>query len=80
MQRKRMLWADIGMILAVVLFIALIAMYHGEDSFAPLLIAYVVALAVWAVICEVAASEVEVAQKPATSKQRHNVNGSPVTH
>ena len=80
MERKGMLWADIGMILTLIGFVVLIAMFHGEDSFAPFMVIYLIAVVIWAAICENAAIRVETKRETDAEQPRSAADGSPIPH
>ena len=77
---KRMIWADIGMGLAVVGFIGIVVFFQDETFFAPLMIAYIVGVALFAFICEWVATTPE----PASSAEPHDsgqaIAGVPLPH
>ena len=78
--RRTMLWADIGMGLAIVGFVLIVGFFQDESFFAPLMMAYMTAVVVFAVICEWAATKEESTPDAAASDTGQTVRGVPLPH
>lgn len=75
---RRIIWADIGMVVAVVTFIAIVALFQDETFFAPLMIAYMAAVVVFAFICEWTATTSKRDQTTAHYESEHRLGGVPL--
>jgi Na+/melibiose symporter-like transporter len=80
MQRPRMLWADIGMAVAVGVFIAIVMLFHGGDTFTTVISVYVVALIAWVFFCEWAVTRAYVRQSESIAQASSRVHNSPIPH
>jgi hypothetical protein len=75
-----MLWADIGMAVAVGAFVAIIMLFHGESTFTAVISTYVVALAAWTFFCEWAVTRAEAKQAASLAQASSRVHNSPIPH
>jgi hypothetical protein len=80
-----MLWADIGMGLAIVGFVVIVGFFQDETFFAPLMMAYMAAVVVFAVACEWFATKAESARAESApdttaSDTGHAIQGVPLPH
>lgn len=80
MQRPRMIWADIGMAVAVGVFLAIIMLFHGEDTFTAAISTYVVALIAWVFFCEWAVTRADAKQVADTAQANSRAHNSPLPH
>ena len=80
MQRPRMLWADIGMAVAVGVFVAIIMLFHGEDTFTTAISMYVVALIAWVFLCEWAVVRADAKQAESVAQATNRAYNSPIPH
>lgn len=80
MQRPKMLWADIGMVIAVGVFIAVVMLFHGEDVFITAMAVYFIALLVWTFFCEWAASRVDATTAVSIKHRSSSAHSSPIPH
>ncbi len=62
MTRRGLLWVDIGMAVAVGVFIAIVAFARDSERFVALMVVYATVLLAWALIAEWAASRAEAAE------------------
>jgi Na+/melibiose symporter-like transporter len=75
-----MLWADIGMGLAIVGFVVIVGFFKDETLFAHLMMAYMAAVVVFAVACEWFATKAESAPDTTASDTAHTIPGVPLPH
>jgi hypothetical protein len=75
-----MLWADIGMAIAVGAFVAIIMLFHGESTFTAVIAMYVVALTAWTFFCEWAVSRADAKQAASIAQASGRVHNSPIPH
>ena len=80
MQRPRMVWMDIGMAIAVGVFVAIIMLFHGEDTFTAAISMYVVALIAWVFFCEWAVTRADVKQAESIAQASKTAHSSPIPH
>jgi Na+/melibiose symporter-like transporter len=80
MQRPRMLWADIGMAVAVGVFVAIVMLFHGESAFTVVISTYVVALIAWTLFCEWAVTRADAKQAASTPQASSRAHNSPIPH
>ena len=78
--RRTMLWADIGMGLAIVGFVLIVGFFQDESFFAPMMMAYMTAVVVFAFICEWVATKEESTPDVAASDAGQTVRGVPLPH
>ena len=78
--RRTMLWADIGMGLAIVGFVMIVGFFQDESFFAPVMMAYMAAVVVFAIICEWAATKAESVPDTVTSDVGQTIPGVPLPH
>ncbi len=62
MATKRLIWVDVGMAVAAGSAIALFVFGRNSDNFVPMMIAFMVAVVVWAFVAELAAIRAEAAE------------------
>lgn len=55
-------------------------MFRDEDSFAPLMVIYLIAMVIWPAICENAAIRVETKQETAAEQPRWAADESTIPH
>lgn len=79
MPGRRLVWVDVGMAVAVGCFIALVAFGRNSDSYVPLMIAFAVALVVWAFVAEFAAVKAEAVERE-TPKTAPRTSTEPLPH
>jgi Na+/melibiose symporter-like transporter len=75
-----MLWADIGMGLAIVGFVVIVGFFQDETFFAPLMMAYMAAVVVFAVACEWFATKEDSAPDTTASDTGRTIQGVPLPH
>jgi hypothetical protein len=63
MAAKKLLWVDIGMVVAAGGFVGLVLFLRNTVFFTLLIVAYMGTLIVWAAVAEVAANKSEVAEQ-----------------
>ena len=80
MQRSRMLWADIGMAVAVGVFLAIIMLFHGEGTFTAAISMYVFALIAWTILCEWAVTRADAKQVSSIKQSSSRAHNSPIPH
>ena len=68
MATKHLLWVDVGMAIMVGSFIALIAFGYNSESLIPMMMAFAVAIVVWAFVAELALSRAEEVERSRGSK------------
>lgn len=56
------MWVDIGMAVTAGIFISIVVLGRNSDNFVPMMIAYLVAMVVWAFVAELAAIKAEAAE------------------
>ncbi len=80
MATKRLLWVDVGMAVAAGSAIALFVLGRNSDNFVPMMIAFIVAVVVWAFVAEVAVIRAEVAALERIWKAEAPINTEPLRH
>ena len=80
MQRPKMLWADIGMAVAVGVFLAIIMLFHGEDTFTAAISTYIVALIAWVFFCEWAVTRADMMQSESIAQANSRTHNLPIPH
>jgi hypothetical protein len=80
MPGRRLVWVDVGMAVAVGSFIALVAFGRNSDSYVPLMIAFAIALVVWAFVAEFAAVRAEAAEPDRSRKTAARTSTEPLPH
>jgi cytochrome oxidase assembly protein ShyY1 len=75
-----MLWADIGMAVAVGVFVAIIMLFHGESTFTAAIAMYVVGLIAWTMLCEWAVSRADAKQAASIAQASSRAHSSPIPH
>lgn len=78
--RRTMLWADIGMALAIVGFVVIVGFFQDETFFAPLMTAYMAVVVVFAIACEWFATKAESEPDMTASDTGHTIHGVPLPH
>jgi thiol:disulfide interchange protein len=80
MPGRKLVWVDVGMAVAVGGFIALVAFGRNSSSYVPLMIAFAIALVVWAFVAEFAAVKSEAAQPDRSRKAAARTSTEPLAH
>lgn len=80
MARRRLVWVDVGMAIAVGGFIAIVAFARNGDSFVRLMLGFAAALVVWAIVAEYAIVRAEVAEKNRRSHPSARAAAQPLPH
>jgi hypothetical protein len=75
-----MLWADIGMGLAIVGFVVIVWFFQDETFFAPLMIAYMAVVVTFAVVCEWFATKPASEPDTTVSDTERTIQGVPLPH
>ena len=78
--RTTMIWADIGMAVAIVGFVGIVGLFQDETFFAPLMIVYMAVVVVFAFICEWAETKAESAQYADANGSGRTMSGLPIPH
>jgi hypothetical protein len=77
MVKDRPMWVDIGMAIAVAVFIAIVLFFRSADYAELLMVTYAAAMVVWAFIAESAAIRFEEAPVKEPARQP---TGKPLPH
>jgi len=77
---RRMIWADIGMALAIVGFVAIVWLFQDEGFFAPLMMVYIVAVVAFAFVCEWVATEPGSELNSTATDPGRAMGGVPLPH
>ena len=80
MATKRLIWVDVGMAVAAGSAIALFVFGRNSDNFVPMMIAFIVAVVVWAFVAELAAIRAEAAELERTWNAEAPINTEPLWH
>jgi hypothetical protein len=80
MPERRLIWVDVGMAVAVGCFIALVAFGRQSDIYVPLMIAFAIALVLWAFVAEFAAVKAESAEAERSRKTAARTSTEPLPH
>jgi hypothetical protein len=80
MATKRLIWVDVGMGVAAGSAIALLVFGRNSDNFVPMMIAFIVAVVVWAYVAELAAIRAEVAELERIWDAEAPINTEPLWH
>jgi hypothetical protein len=80
MPGRRLVWVDVGMAVAVGCFIALVAFGRSSSSYVPLMVAFAIALVVWAFVAEFAAVKTEAVEVDRSRKTAARTSTEPLPH
>lgn len=80
MSRKRLIWVDIGMVIAVAIFLGLALFTRDLDGYLFALVAYIVGLVIFAGTAEFAAMRVETGTQPERVRRTGDRHRSALPH
>ena len=63
MSHVRVLWVDIGMVVAAVIGVVIVVFLYDAEFIVALVVSYILALMAWAFVAEIAAVRAEEAQQ-----------------
>jgi hypothetical protein len=80
MPARRLIWVDVGMAVAVGCFIAIVAFGRNSASYVPLMLAFAIALVVWAFVAEFAAVKAEAVEPDRSRSTATRTSTEPLPH
>ena len=80
MSRKRVIWVDVGMVVAVGIYVSIVIFARGEDYYAAALVAYLVGLALFAFVAEVAQMRFEASPRRDPAKLPGDLHRTHLLH